>query len=195
MTMSRRAALGGATALAATGSGVPSVFAAVARQALVRRSPAVAPSAQRFIELLVHPDEGGGKAYSTMIWISGPDTAWHAMSSLDETKYRMMNSGYKKRGYRLRRVSAFNTHAGIRYAGVWERTSGPDWHSRHGMTRKEFEHACAEFAGSGYRLAHLDARIGFAAIWEKGDASVQRVLTGLNGADYNTQSAALVAQG
>jgi hypothetical protein len=124
MTISRRVALGCASAFAVTGSSL----AGVARRAvLVRKSPQSAQSAaQRFLELLVDCDENGGTSYSSMIWIPAPDTAWHAVSSLNDLAYRVANTAYKKRGYRLRRVSAFKTRAGVRYAACWEYISGPD---------------------------------------------------------------------
>ena len=193
MTISRRVALGCASAFVVTGTSL----AGVARRAvLVRKSPQSAQSAaQRFLELLVDCDENGGTSYSSMIWIPAPDTAWHAASSLNDLAYRVANTAYKKRGYRLRRVSAFKTRAGVRYAACWEYISGPDWHSRHGMTQAEFDSARAEFAAKGFRMTHVDARVGFAAIWERGDTSTQQILTSLTTAEYQTQAAALAAQG
>jgi Bacterial tandem repeat domain 1 len=193
MTISRRVALGCASAFALTGSSLAGV---AKRAVLVRKSPASAPSAaQRFLELLVDPDENGGTGFSSMIWIAAPDTAWHAMSSLNDLAYRVANSSYKKRGYRLRRVSAFRTRAGIRYAACWEYISGPDWHSRHAMTQAQFDSARAEFASKGFRMTHADSRAGFAGIWERGDPSTQQVVTALTATEYQTQMSALAAQG
>jgi hypothetical protein len=198
MTISRRSAIGCASALAFSGSTLQFSLAGAAKHAVAKLAPARASggqSAQRFLELLIHEDEAGGTEYSSMIWIAAPDTAWRAMSSLSTTAYEMNNMAYKKRGYRLRRVSAFDTKAGVRYAACWELASGPDWHSRHGMSPAAFASACAEFSAGGYRMTHVDARVGYAAIWEKGDPASQQIVTALAPPDFDAQSASLAAQG
>jgi hypothetical protein len=198
MAISRRMALGCASALAVNTATLDWSLAGPARRALAKlvRKPAMAAwSAQQFLELLICDDENHGTSYSSVIWVAAPDTAWHAMSSLTPTAYGMSNAAYKKRGYRLRRVSAFDTSMGTRYAAIWELGSGPDWHSRHAMSLTQFKNSCAEFASAGYRMTHVDARIGFAAIWEKGDSSSQRILTLLTAAEYGSQSATLSSQG
>jgi hypothetical protein len=193
MTISRRVALGCASAFAVTGSSFAGV---IKRTVLVRKGPQSAQSsAQRFLELLVDCDENGGTSCSSMIWIPAPDTAWHAVSSLNDLTYGVTNTTYKKRGYRLRRVSAFRTRAGVRYAACWEYIGGPDWHSRHGMTQAQFDSARADFLRQGFRMTHVDARVGYAAIWERGDTSTQQVLTSLTAAEYQTQMATLAASG
>lgn len=198
MTMSRRAALGGATAFAVAGATTRLALAGVAKRAIqasTRTPGRHAWSAQRFLEMLVHQDENHGKAYSAVIWVSGPDSAWHAVSSMNALAYRLANEDYKKRGYRLRRVSAYNTNGGVRYAGIWERVSGPEWHSRHGMTQTAFESAHTEFANKGFRMTHVDSRLGYSAIWERGNAGAQQILTAVPAAKFGRQVAALTAQG
>jgi hypothetical protein len=197
MTISRRLALGCASAFAVSGGTLQLSLASAARHvAKLAGNPASnGQTGQRFLEMLIHEDEARGIEYAAMIWIAAPDTAWFAASSLTATAYGMNNVSLKKRGFRLRRVSAFDTRGGVRYAAIWERASGPDWHSRHGMSLDEFRGACAEMAGSGNRMTHVDARVGYAAVWEKGDASSQQILTALAPADFDAQSAALAAQG
>ena len=198
MTISRRMALGAASAFAATAGSTKLSLASVMRRAAglhLLRYDENGPPAQRFMELLVHEDEAGGQSLSSMIWVSGPDSPWFAASSLDETQYNLAVTTYKRRHYRLRRVSAYNTSGGMRYAGVWEKTAGPDWHSRHGMTQGQFAKSIAELSGQGFRMTHADARVGYAGIWEKGDSSTQRVVHGLSSSDYKQQLAAFAAQG
>jgi hypothetical protein len=191
MSLSRRGILAAAPALAVAGAAQPGL----AKRTLWTppRTPDAHP-AQQFLQLLIHKDEAHGEPFSAMIWVSGPDSAWYAVNSLSKGEYLTSNSGYKRQGYRLRRVSAFQTKEGVEFAGCWENAKGPDWHSRHSMTHAEFVDANTQFAAQGYRLAHVDARVGYAAIWERGEASTQRVLAGLPTAQYMQQYSELNAQ-
>ena len=75
-------------------------------------------------------EKGEAKADGDLSYANYRRAAWYAVDTLDDTAYRMFTRQGKKRGYRLRRVSAFNTHEGVRYAAAWEQLAGPDWHSR-----------------------------------------------------------------
>jgi hypothetical protein len=152
-------------------------------------------TAQRFIELLIHHDEAGQAPYTTVIWVAAPDTAWDERSSLEEAQYRVMNHNYKKHGYRLRRLSAFNTKDGVRYAALWESASGPAWESTHAMPFAKFETTRNDFKQRGYRMTHIDARANYAAIWEKGDNTTQQVFTALTLLEYEQQYNILTTQG
>jgi hypothetical protein len=107
----------------------------------------------------------------------------------------MSNTFYKKRGYRLRRVSAFKTKVGVRFSAIWEKISGPEWHSGHGMKLAAFESKTADYARKGFRLAYVDVRDNYAAIWEAGDPSTQRVFSAITADEYQQQLAALTPQG
>lgn len=197
MTISRRLALGWASALALT-SGTQISLASVAKQASRARAPRIhrpAPPYQAFLELLVHRGENNYLAHYAEVSIAAPDTAWYAVDTLDGPKFRMTNTFYKKRGYRLRRVSAFNTQEGIRYSGIWELTSGPEWHSAHGMKQAVFESKTATYAAKGFRVAFLDARAGYSAVWEQGDASQQKVFSSLSSSELQQQVSTLASQG
>ncbi len=196
MSMSRRMALGVASAFAAAGGMTQTSLASVLKAAA--RAPGGSrntQTAQRFIELLIHQDEAKGARYTAMIWVAAPDTAWYDACSLEDSQYRVMNHNFKKHGYRLRRIGAFNTKEGIRYAALWELASGPAWESTHNMPLAKFETAQKDFKQSGYRMTHIDARENYAAIWEKGDNTSQQVFTGLTLLEYEQQYAALTAQG
>ena len=196
MTISRRQALAWASAFAAT-CGTPGTSLAAALNAA--KSPARGgrseQTAQRFLEMLIHRDEAGKAPHVAEISVAAPDTAWYAVDTLDELTYATVNRQNKKRGFRLRRVSAFKTSQGLRYAACWEQIPGPDWHSRHRMTQQGFDAACADFVKRGFRLAHVDARAHYAAIWEKGDASTQQTFSRLTLSEYQQQYSTLVGQG
>ncbi len=204
MTISRRLALGCASALAVTGSGTELGFASVARQVRgtfgSRSVQAVPQTAQRFRVLLVHRDEAGGTPHFATLSVRAPDTAWIAIDTLDEAGYRQAFDKYAWRGYRLRRLSAFQTRKGTRYATIWQLASGAEWKTRHAMTGTEFEQASADFAAQGYRLTHVDGGTApsgprYAAIWERGNGAGQHCFAALTSADYKEKSETLSAKG
>lgn len=200
MTISRRLALGWASALAVTGGtahmSVASVLKSAARNASAALAPRRAPqTAQRFVELLIHRDEAGHMPFTAELSIAAPDTAWYAVDTLDSTAYRFSNTHYKKHGYRLRRVSSFMTRHGVRYAAIWEQAPGPEWHSVHGVRHSEFLRNSAEYARKGFRLAFVDVRQDYAAIWEAGDPGTQQVFTAITADELKQQLGTLASQG
>lgn len=198
MTISRRQALGWASAFAATTCGTTGTGLAAALKSASKsqaRGGRSEQTAQRFLEVLIHHDEAGKQPHVGLLSIAAPNTAWYAINTLDELTYATVNRQNKKRGFRLRRVSAFKTKQGLRYAACWEQIAGPDWHSRHRMTQQGFDAACADFVSRGFRLAHVDARAHYAAIWEKGDATTQQTFSRLTLSEYQQQHATLVGQG
>lgn len=152
-------------------------------------------TAQRFLELLIHRDESRQAPYTAVISIAAADTAWFDIYSLEESKYRVLNHDYKKHGYRLRRVSAFSTRDGVVYSGLWELAAGPDWESTHAMPAAKFAVACNDFKQRGYRMTHIDARVNYAAIWERGDNTLQKVFPALTLLEYQQQLEILTTEG
>jgi hypothetical protein len=193
MTISRRLMLGSAAGMAAL-SRVPEGLAAVAKAAPRSRHARDLTAAQCFLELLIHHDEAGREPHKALLYIPASDCEWYVIDTLDDGKYRLTNHYYRTHGYRLKRVSAFHTREGIRFAACWQLASGPEWHTRHAMSREGFEKQRAEYERGGFRTSYLDARAHYAAIWERGDASTQQVVTGLSLADYEAKLAELSAQ-
>lgn len=201
MSISRRVAMGLASAFAFTGGTTGSSLASKLQRAV---TPAAAPRArgrvqgqpeQLFLEQLIHHDEAGRQPHKVLLAIDSPDTAWFAIDTMDETAYRMTNHSYRMRGYRLKRVSVFKTRRGPRFSAVWQFANGPEWHTRHGMSKTAFDAAVVDYAQRGFRLTHLDARTHYAAVWERGDASTQQVFSALTPTDYEQKTSELTAQG
>ncbi|MGH9334891.1 MAG: serine hydrolase, partial [Vicinamibacteria bacterium] len=75
-------------------------------------------------------------------------------------------------GYRLKRVDGYGIGANAYYAAIWEKTTGPAWVARHGMTSAQYQTEFNAWTSKGYRLTHVsgyDVRgiDYYAAIWEK----------------------------
>ncbi len=198
MNISRRLALGGASAFAmAGGTEQLSLASIVKRAATASLSGGYRnlQTTQRFLELLIHRDESKNAPYTAVISIAAPDAGWYDVYSLEESRFRVMNHDFKKHGYRLRRVSAFNTRDGVCYAALWQLAPGPEWESMHAVKPADFEKAIADFKQRGYRMTHIDARVNYAAIWERGDNALQQVFVGLTLLEFEQQLATLTAQG
>ncbi|MBV9991285.1 MAG: hypothetical protein JOZ72_08315 [Alphaproteobacteria bacterium] len=195
MSISRRAAISLASAFAV--STVETNLASAMQRGSVPQPRIHMPgqSAQRFLVQLIHHDEAGHQPHKAILSIASPDTAWFAKDTMDETTYRMTNHSYRMRGWRLKRVSVFKTGRGPCFSAIWQLASGPEWHTRHGMSQADFDAANKDYAARGMRLVHLDARSHYAAIWERGDASTQQVFSSLSTADYDRTSAELAGQG
>jgi hypothetical protein len=191
MTITRRRTLGFASALAVLG-GTDVGLASVMHSRMLRFRNL--QSAQSFLLLLVHPDECNHVRYTAPIWIPSSDTAWYAVDTMTAAMYGATNSLYKKRGYRLERVSAFRTKEGVRYAAIWELVSGPEWQSRHGMSIADFNLAHGQYDKT-WRMAHINAHERLSAIWEKGDGTIQQVLVALSRTDFESQAGQLTSQG
>jgi hypothetical protein len=198
MSVSRRSALVSVSALAVTAAN-----ASVARgvHTVLNAGVHAAPdTSQRIQHLLVHRDAAAGGPHFAPISFASGDTAWMSQQDLDERAYLQASAKYAMRGYRLRRVNAFQTNAGMRYAAIWQLASGPAQETRYGMTQAEFQEHAGRFAARGYTLAHIDgcATNGgarFAAIWEKRAAPAQKVFAALTATQLKRKSAELAAQG
>src|ERR1700710_1742126 len=115
MLISRRSTLAyGAAATALASTSIPSI---------ARAAPAACATSrdrQLVQHLVIHPDEADGTAYCAPIALSASDAAWTTTGLMTENEYRTALSTYRLRGYGLRRVNAFQTKQGIRYAAIWQ---------------------------------------------------------------------------
>lgn len=193
MTLSRRSALVCASAFAV--GAADNAVASTARGLLNASVAAEPQTTQSFQYVLLHQDEAQGTPRYAYLAIPAEDSAWVALHDLDERAYRAASAKYASRGYRLRRVNAFQTRTGARYAAIWQLASGPSQLVRHGMTQAEFEAGNAR----DHALAHLDATVTpqgprFAAIWEKHSAQ-QDAFAALTSAELTQTLAAMNTKG
>lgn len=138
--------------------------------------------------------------YFAPIAFQAPDTAWAAIGVMTSARFRAARADYRLRGYGLRRLTAFQTRSGMRYAAIWQWQGAAPDHVAHGLSRSEFESTVARMMRDGYSVTHVDATATdtgpqFAALFEKNPASEQRVLAGLTGTSYRAQAAALALDG
>jgi hypothetical protein len=55
-------------------------------------------------------------------------------------------------GYRLKLVSGYQVAGQDFYAAIWEKTAGPAFVARHGMTADGYQQEFDKWTGQGYRL-------------------------------------------
>jgi hypothetical protein len=195
MQFSRRSTLAYASALAASATAATGPATALP----VSASPNLS-TAQRVQYLVIHRDETRDQPYSADLSLSAPDTAWAAFASLDASELDAMAAKYGNRGYGLRRLNAFQTRQGVRYAAIWQWGENTPAMVRRDMTAAAFQQAVSDFGARGYAVAHMDAAgtacgPRFAAIWNKSAAPASKIVTGLSGSAFKQQAATLAADG
>jgi len=142
---------------------------------------------------------GGSEHYAALFeQTSGP--AWVARHGLSSSEYQNAFNTYVRQGYRLTWVSGHEFGGAVRYAGIWEKKSGPAWVARHGLTSAQYQQAFNEYVSQGYRLVHVNGYTSggsarFAAIFEKASGPAWIARHNLSSSDYQTQFDALAKQG
>jgi hypothetical protein len=191
MQLSRRSTLAYGSALAA--------LAQTAVPALARSGNRNSSTSQLVQHLVIHADEAEGGPYTAALAFPAPDTAWKT-ALCDGAGFRAAHAAYRLRGYGLRRLNAFETKAGTRYAAIWQYGLQGAERVHSDMTPAAFRQHVERLAAQGYALSHVDARATasgarFAAIWNRSQGPAPRVFADLNAAQYRVRLGALASQG
>lgn len=106
------------------------------------------------------------------IWEKGSGPEWEARHGLTAAQYQRISDELVKAGYRLRHLNGYSVHGQDLYAAIWDKSSGPAWVARHGLSAADYQKAFDDLAGQGYRLKKISGyRAGtqdrYAALWEK----------------------------
>ena len=157
-------------------------------------------AAQLVQHLVIHQDQSGGQAYHVGLAVPSPDAAWQAPGLLNERDYQLSLATFTKRNYGLRRVDAFQTRRGLRYAAIWQWGATAPARIAHDMTAAGFQAANEFYAAENLVLAHVGAHATpagarFTALWDKASGPAQKVFTGLTTAQYKSRVATLAADG
>jgi hypothetical protein len=68
-----------------------------------------------------------------------------ARHGLSGAQYQAAFDQYVAQGYRLRCVSGYNVNGVTRYAALWDKSSGPAWVARHGLTAAQYQAAFDQY--------------------------------------------------
>jgi hypothetical protein len=126
-----------------------------------------------------------------------PFVARHGMSS---QAYQQEFNTLVGQGYRLKLVSGYSVSGQDRYAAIWEKSAGPQWVARHGMTPQQYQQEFNTFVGQGFRLKLVSGYSAagqelYAAIWEKDNGPAFVARHGMTSQQYQQEFNTHVSQG
>ena len=95
--------------------------------------------------------------------------ARHAMSP---QQYQNEFNNLNDKGYRVTSLSGYTSNGKEMYAAIWNKTTGPAWAAKHGMSGSDYQKDFNDKSAKGYRLVCLSGyNVGnqakFAAVWDK----------------------------
>ncbi|ABI45463.1 serine hydrolase [Synechococcus sp. CC9311] len=113
-----------------------------------------------------------GKANYAAIWSKNECKPFIARHGLSPQKYQAAFNAFNKKGYRLTYINGYEIGGKPFYAAIWEKTSGPAYEARHGLTEKQYQSQVTSMSGKGYGIKHVSAfslkgSPRFAVIFEK----------------------------
>ncbi len=145
--------------------------------------------------------ESGGQALYAAIWQKTNCPSFVARHGLTAQQYQQQfDQLVGQQGYRLKLVNGYTVGGQDRYAAIWEKSRGPAFVARHGMTAQQYQQQFDDLVGrQGYCLTDVsgygDARQArFAAIWEKKSCPQFVARHGLTAQQYQQQFDQLVGQ-
>lgn len=125
-----------------------------------------------YVLTLVHGHTVGGQDRYSAIWEKRSSPPFVARHGLTSQAYQQAFDDNLRQGFRLKLVSGYEVGGQARYAAIWEKSTGPAWEARHGLTSQQYQQTFDQLVGQGYRLKLVNgyAVAGqelFAALWEK----------------------------
>jgi CubicO group peptidase (beta-lactamase class C family) len=127
-------------------------------------------------------------------------TAWVARHGLTSAQYQAEFEKWTSQGYRLTMVSGYEVSNADYYAAIWEKTTGPSWVARHGLSSSQYQAEFDKWVGEGFRLVHVDGytvnnQDRYAAIWVKATGPAWVARHGMISSQYQAEFDKYVAQG
>jgi CubicO group peptidase (beta-lactamase class C family) len=133
--------------------------------------------------------EVNGADFYAAIWTRTSGPAWVARHALSAADYQQAFTELTAQGFRLQHISGYTRGGAVRYAAIFDKSAGPAWVARHGMTSQQYQAAADQYGGEGYRLTSLSGyRVGttdtYAATWEKSGGLPASTRHGITEASY-----------
>ncbi|MEH1796450.1 hypothetical protein [Nostoc sp.] len=141
-----------------------------------------------------------GQGRYAAIWVKSGGPAWEARHGLTSAQYQATFDKLVGQGYRLVHVSGYSVNGQDRYAAIWEKSDGPAWQARHGLTSAQYQATFDKLVGEGYRLVDVsgydvNGQDRYAAIWVKSGGPAWQARHGLTSAQYQATFDKLVGEG
>ncbi|KAF9429189.1 hypothetical protein BGZ76_001686 [Entomortierella beljakovae] len=139
--------------------------------------------------------------YMSGVWEKKSGPAWIAKHGLTSAQYQAEFTKLKNSGYRPKKINAYNINGGAdRYAGIWEKVSGPAWVARHNLDAKAHQAAFNTYVKQGYRLKQVSGytvkgALRYASLYEKSAGPAWYSRSGINAARFQTEFDARLKMG
>ncbi|HET9255511.1 MAG TPA: serine hydrolase [Pseudonocardiaceae bacterium] len=128
------------------------------------------------------------------------DPAWVARHRLPAAQYQAEFDRLVREGYRLVDICGYEDASREMYATLWEKSGGPPWVARHGLTAAAYQAEFDRLNREGYRPVRISGfglgrQARFAAIWHQVAGPAAVVRHGLSGAEYQAEFNRLTSGG
>jgi CubicO group peptidase (beta-lactamase class C family) len=153
-----------------------------------------------FRPVRVHGYTVAGQDYYAAIFEKSAGVAWVARHHLSNAQYQATFTSLTAQGYRLIDVSGYSLGGQDFYTAVFDKSAGPAWVARHGMTSAQYQAEFNALVGQGYRLVDVSGydvggQARYAAIWQQLAGPPWAARHGLTAAQYQAEFNNLVGQG
>ncbi|WP_255258783.1 hypothetical protein [Bacillus pseudomycoides] len=108
----------------------------------------------RLIHVSGHTNDGIDR-YAA-IWEKRGGPEWQARHGLTAEQYQRTFNELVAQGYRLIQVSGYGSNGIGRFAAIWEKSGGPEWQARHGLTSPQYQQTFDRLVAQGYRLVSVN---------------------------------------
>lgn len=134
------------------------------------------------------------------IWDKQSGPAWAARHGLSAAQYQQAFDQLSAQGYRLKMVSGYSVGSSPRFAALWDKSSGPAWTARHGLSGAQYQQTFDQLGAQGYRLRWVSVyaeggQARYAALWDKSSGAATVARHGLEEAAFRSAAQSYAAQG
>jgi CubicO group peptidase (beta-lactamase class C family) len=142
----------------------------------------------------------GSEDLYAAIWDHALGPARVARHGMSGDQYQSEFDSLVGQGYRLVDVSGYAVADQPRYAAIWEKSAGPAWVARHGLTAAQYQAEFDSLVNRGYRLVCVSGYTVagqplFAGIWEQSAGPAWVARHNLTAPQYQAEFDGLVKQG
>jgi CubicO group peptidase (beta-lactamase class C family) len=122
------------------------------------------------------------------IWEQKGGPPYIARHGLTSAQYQTEFDNAARDGFRLLLVNGYTVAGQDRYVAIWEKSPGPPWIARHGLTSAQYQTEFDKWSAQGFRLVHVSGYGDhYAAIWHKKSGPALIARHGLTSAQYQTE--------
>jgi serine/threonine protein kinase len=116
--------------------------------------------------------ESSGIEKFASIWEKRPGPPWVARRELTGDELQLLQTTLQQQGYRMNRISGYESGGIVKYATIWEKRPGPAWTARWGLDRSQYSQTFETLRQQGYRPIDISGYLAagsahYAAIFQE----------------------------